>query len=352
MSYGKVHDAYWESDRIQSLSDQAALLGLYLITGSHRNAIGCFRLGIGAITDDPRFNKWGIEGVSKALLELENIGFIVRDNGTGWTFITNTFKHDPIRGFKSAIHAVGLARKVPVKSPVYLALFRAISAVLNAELKGHSDIDGYPLDTPSHGASDTHDKGKPSPSPLPLPSPLPSPIQGSSPSANEHGENPDLEIPISLDRTDEAEALRAYNALAEKIGLPVCQKFTSQRRLKLKKRLEDCGGIAGWMSALAKVEAIPGMRGESNGSGHESWRCNLDFLLTEAKFIKLMEGAYDHWGKQGSGGWDAKPEPRDKILKRIAFYEEKRRKAAAEFEDVSELDEIIRADRARLEAAA
>ena len=55
MSYGKVHDVFWDSDTIDSLSDQAALLGLFLISGPHRNAIGCFKLGIGAITDIPRF---------------------------------------------------------------------------------------------------------------------------------------------------------------------------------------------------------------------------------------------------------------------------------------------------------
>ena len=51
MSYGKVHDAYWDSDTIDALSDRAALLGLFLISGPHRNAIGCFKLGIGEDED-------------------------------------------------------------------------------------------------------------------------------------------------------------------------------------------------------------------------------------------------------------------------------------------------------------
>ena len=92
-------------------------------------------------------------------------------------------------------------------------------------------------------------------------------------------------------------ALQAYNDLAKRIGLPICQKFTEGRRRKLKKRLEDCGGMEGWNAALAKVEAIPGLRGKANGSDHQGWRCSIDFLLTESRFVKLMEGAYDHWGR-------------------------------------------------------
>ena len=118
----------------------------------------------------------------------------------------------------------------------------------------------------------------------------------SSPLADES-----LAIPLSLERTDEAEALREFNNLAERIGLPTCQKFTKARRAKLQARLADCGGIEGWRAALAKVEAIPAMRGKANGNGHEGWRCNIDFLLTESKFTKLMEGHYDNWGKDGGG---------------------------------------------------
>ena len=85
MSYGKVYDAYWDGEKIEPLSDRAALLGLFLITGPHRNAIGCFKLGIGAIMDLPRFQEWTFEGVSDALEEMIETGFIVRDRRTGWT---------------------------------------------------------------------------------------------------------------------------------------------------------------------------------------------------------------------------------------------------------------------------
>lgn len=174
MSYGKVHDVFWDDDRIESLSDRAALLALFLITGPHRNAIGCFRLGTGAISDLPRFGAWGIEGVSVALRELSNAGFIVRDDRTGWTFIVNALKHDPIKGSKAAIHALGLAIRVPKKSAVYVTLFNRLMPQLQREETALSDKPGWPLEDPRNTPSEGDAIPKPSPSPLPEPSPEPS----------------------------------------------------------------------------------------------------------------------------------------------------------------------------------
>jgi hypothetical protein len=170
MSYGKVHDAYWESETIDALSDRAALLGLFLISGPHRNAIGCFKLGMGAITDNPRFGGWGIEGVSKALRELEEGGFIAREPRTGWTFIRNALKHDPIKGLKAAIHAAKLVCGVPRNLSFYSELLAKASEQIEVERDG-KDLIGYPFEPPS----------MPHPSPLPLPEPSPKPTPPAAP---------------------------------------------------------------------------------------------------------------------------------------------------------------------------
>ncbi len=197
MSYGKVHDAYWGGDKITPLSDRACLLGLYLITGPHRNAIGCFRLGLGALTDDDRFAKWGIEGVSQALSEMVRTGFIIRDDKTGWTFITNVFKHDPIKGDKACIHAARLASLVPVASQVYAALHAALLPEIKREMetaeakkRPFTIPEGWPLRDPTYALSEGGSKPltepprspSPSPSPLPEPSPEPQPARGDTPS--------------------------------------------------------------------------------------------------------------------------------------------------------------------------
>ena len=103
-------------------------------------------------------------------------------------------------------------------------------------------------------------------------------------------------VPLSLDRSDEDEAVRLWNNLALRRGLPPVQKMTDARRRKLRARLKDCGGLEGWKVALEKIEATPGLLGAND----RKWRADFDFLLQEKSFIKIMEGAYDHWG-QGAG---------------------------------------------------
>ena len=103
----------------------------------------------------------------------------------------------------------------------------------------------------------------------------------SSPSAT------DRDVP---DRQDElAEALAAFNRMAAQVGLPEAQGLSRKRRLALKGRLRDCGGITGWRIAMDRVRASPFLRGEND----RGWRASLDFLLKPESFAKLMEGAYD-----------------------------------------------------------
>lgn len=89
------------------------------------------------------------------------------------------------------------------------------------------------------------------------------------------------------------EAIKAYNDVAGNVGWPKCEKLNTQRSSKLRARLADCKGLDGWYQALARAKASKFLRGETGrGAGHENWKPNIDFFLTEAKFLKLMEGGY------------------------------------------------------------
>ncbi len=85
-------------------------------------------------------------------------------------------------------------------------------------------------------------------------------------------------------------ALIAWNQLCERIGLRKVQRFTDARKRALTARLRDCGGIDGWMSVLTKVEASKFLRGDND----RGWKADLDFLVRESSFIKLIEGKYDN----------------------------------------------------------
>lgn len=86
-------------------------------------------------------------------------------------------------------------------------------------------------------------------------------------------------------------AVALWNALAGRRNLPKVAKLTAQRRKHLGARLKDADGIDGWRAALEKIERIPGLLGEND----RGWKANIDWLIKESSFTKLMEGGYDGW---------------------------------------------------------
>lgn len=128
-------------------------------------------------------------------------------------------------------------------------------------------------------------------------------------------EPPTLALDIPAQPIAEQEAFDAYNAMAERAGLPKAQKFDQARKAKLRQRLKDCGGLSGWVVALEKLEASSHCRGAND----RGWRADFDFLMQAQSFTRLMEGRYD----------DRKPQqPRHQQQSRVADDETRRRRTA------------------------
>lgn len=77
----------------------------------------------------------------------------------------------------------------------------------------------------------------------------------------------------------------AYNEVAKKRGLPPCRKLSSARLAKLKARLK----YGEWDVALQKLDQSVFCHGKND----RGWRADIDFLLGESTYIKLLEGKYD-----------------------------------------------------------
>lgn len=83
-------------------------------------------------------------------------------------------------------------------------------------------------------------------------------------------------------------AAQLYNEMASRANLPKVQKLTEARKTKLRARLKDAGGIDGWTAALAHVESSTFL----TGANRDGWKADLDFMLQESSFTKIMEGSY------------------------------------------------------------
>jgi hypothetical protein len=89
---------------------------------------------------------------------------------------------------------------------------------------------------------------------------------------------------------EEDRAFDEWNIFAREHGAPSADFLNTNRRFRLRAILAICGGLEGWRLALAKALEAKFIR--DKGGGFQRW-FDLDFVLDEQKFTRLMEGRYD-----------------------------------------------------------
>jgi hypothetical protein len=81
----------------------------------------------------------------------------------------------------------------------------------------------------------------------------------------------------------------AWNEMARRNGLKQAAKITSERLGKLDARLEEHGGPAALVAAIALVPSMPFLLGQ----GEKGWKATLDWFLRPDIVVKLIEGDYE-----------------------------------------------------------
>lgn len=108
--YGKVYTRFWLTKKVMSWGDSEKLLTLYLLTCPHCNLLGCFRLPVGYVSSDL---SWPEDKALATLNELEEAGFMIRCESTGWTVIRNFLRYNPIENPNQGKAAMRLLKDVP-----------------------------------------------------------------------------------------------------------------------------------------------------------------------------------------------------------------------------------------------
>lgn len=109
---------------------------------------------------------------------------------------------------------------------------------------------------------------------------------GPVPRTKDHGAE---EAAAPATRSEANAAFEAYQAHAELHGWPCPQLLNSNRRWALDQRLRECGGLAGWSSALDAAGRADFLR--TKDGRPQPW-FDLDWMLKPEKFTRLMEGRY------------------------------------------------------------
>lgn len=154
----------------------------------------------------------------------------------------------------------------------------AVSALETIEKRGKPSQSGTSLDV------DPSQSGTP-----PVPERDPKPSQSGTQTTLEPSMNQERPKGLLSSGDDVTAAFEAYNQSAQEAGWPEAKVLSKARRAALRNRLREVGGIDGWHDALAKARASPLCTGDND----RGWKADLDFLLQQKSFTRLMEGSYD-----------------------------------------------------------
>lgn len=288
--YGRVITTFWNHPKIRKCSDRGKLLATYLMTGPHSNSIGAYLLPDAYVSDDLG---WTPEAVSKAFAELFAIGFAQRFSDGRHVVVCDFLDWNPIENPNVGKGALKQVDQLPDD----LAIEHIFNGLQQYAQHFPNGLESVRKRFRNMEPNRTEPEMEPEPRKIApqADAPRSKPEMVIEPEVIE-----DEEPPASCDRTPERAALDAYNALAAEQDWSHAQRLTSTRRVQIRARLRECGGLDGWGTAMAKARASPFLRGETGrGPGHESWKPDIDFFLQEKTFTRLMEGKYD--GRTGSG---------------------------------------------------
>ena len=94
--------------------------------------------------------------------------------------------------------------------------------------------------------------------------------------------------------SDLAEFVREWNSFAKQNDLAQVQKLTDTRKRHLKARLKDCGNLQDTIHILHQTATSAFLMGQNK----RGWKMDFDFFVTESRFTKIAEGAYDRAASQ------------------------------------------------------
>ncbi len=272
--YGKIESFFWQNPKTQRLSDRGKILLLYLFSCPHGNSIGLFVLRRGYIMEDLG---WQPESVTAAVAEIVDAGFVERDESTGLTRICGWFDHNTLENDNVAQRAVKTFHSLPHVDVIVSNYINELNTLPNVSGNRHIITFLNAITTASEDPSGNS-------------------FHILNQNLNQN-QNQNLsqtgQATVSPTHADVKNVVELWNEKAKESNLPKVDKLTDGRRRAVLARWRDALGFEGFAALFERVAASSFLRGERNGSGHENFRADFDWVLKEANFVKIREGRYD-----------------------------------------------------------
>jgi|TARA_Y100000310_G_scaffold37766_1_gene35415 hypothetical protein len=154
MRYQKIHSQIWHDEKFINLTSSQKLLFFYILTSPHCNAIGCYILPMGYISEDLQAPS---KSLRRGLEALQKRGFIVYDNKTRMLLISNFLKHNPVNNKNIAICAMNIIKKLS-QSVVLQQLKKLIEPSLKQFVSPYISPFEAPTQAPSNSETEEEEE--------------------------------------------------------------------------------------------------------------------------------------------------------------------------------------------------
>lgn len=111
----RIPAKFFVTGPVSAATDDGKLLAGHLWTGEHATVIGCFRRPTAYLAGDLG---WTQRRTKTALDDLIAVGFIKRDERTGWTLIPSFVGTNPIHNGQAGAGAVAVLAEIPGSLPL------------------------------------------------------------------------------------------------------------------------------------------------------------------------------------------------------------------------------------------
>ena len=123
MAYGRVEETFWHDDKTRGLSEDGRLLYLYLLTGPHRNRLGCYVLDLQYAAADIQ---WVVSRVEDALGELVEIDRVAWDPENRMILVKRFLKYNTMENTNVVKGAASDLKALP-DTPLFEMLLEALT---------------------------------------------------------------------------------------------------------------------------------------------------------------------------------------------------------------------------------
>ncbi|MEY4713321.1 MAG: hypothetical protein RIS88_2771 [Pseudomonadota bacterium] len=289
--YGKVFSRIWESADFRALSEDGRSLVLYLLTCQHGTIAGVFRVPDGYACEDLQ---WSSARVAKGFAELFDKGFATRCEATKWVWVAKYLEWNPPENPNQRKAAAKVVASVPPACCWKRAFLKACGRSLGIE----SEPDPEQLPNRSETVPESFRE-----------SGTGTGVGEVSEEANASSSSPGGDLAGGQTQGDKAPPC-PYDAIV----IAYHEALPSLPRVKLmdEKRQKAMRTFWAWVftsrrsdgerrastaqAALAWAEAYferagrnDFLMGRAPSRGHENWRADFDFLLTDRGRKHVLE---------------------------------------------------------------